>query len=73
MIDHRQIFICNNYRFRGDWDEVPPPPEIMLNMLIMLNYVMLKIYLKNLTTVKKTLRKIWTLVKFLFAIIANVF
>ena len=38
---HRQMFICNNYRFRGDWGKVGPS-KIVLN-----------IYLKNLKTVKK--------------------
>ena len=60
-MDHRQMFICNNYRFREGWGKVS----------LVENYV--KNILKQFKNSNKTLRKIWTIVRFLFAMIANVF
>ena len=60
-MDHRQMFICNNYRFRGDWGEVNPVKNYVKNVL------------KKFENSKKTLRKIWAIVKFLIVMITNVF
>ena len=55
------MYIFNNYKFRGDLVKVGP----------------IENYVKNILTrfgnSKKTLRNIWTIIKFLFAMIANVF
>ena len=29
---HRQMFICNNYRFRGDWGKVGPIQNCVKNI-----------------------------------------
>ena len=41
-MDHRQMFICNNYRFRGGCDKVGPVENYVKN-----------IFKNNLKTVKK--------------------
>ena len=60
-MDHRQMFIRNNHRFRGDWGEVNPVKNYVKNVL------------KKFENSKKTLRKIWAIVKFLIVMITNVF
>ena len=60
-MDHRQMFICNNYRFWEDWGKVGPIENYVKNIF------------KKIENSQKTLRKIWTIIKFLFAMIANVF
>ena len=60
-MDHRQMFICNNDRFRGDWGKMGPIENYVKNIK------------KKIENIKKALRKIWTIIKLLFAIIANVF
>ena len=57
-MDHRQMFICN-YRFRGNWGKVGPIENYVKNIF------------KKFENSKKTLWKIWTIVKILFAMIAN--
>ena len=32
-MDHREMFICNNYRFRGDWGKVGPVENYVKNIL----------------------------------------
>ena len=61
MTGQRQMFICNNYRFMGDRGKVGPVENYVENIF------------RKFENSKKTLRKIWTIVKFLFAMIGNVF
>ena len=58
---HHQMFICNNYRFWRDWGKVGPIENCVKDIF------------KKFENSKKKMRKIWTSVKFLFAMIANVF